>query len=115
MTGIPDQRRFISKDAQTERHRRGSYVNQGQEVAENDPGDIRIIRDVLFTNHREQNFARTVRPACAEHHRVRAHLLDHVHQPNYLRSDELRIPTSLQKLVNVQEFTGTTADAQRSD
>lgn len=115
MTGVPDQGGFFAADAQTEHHRRGQDVVQRQEAAENDPGDIRVVRHVLSADHREQNAARAVRPARAEHHRVRAHLPDHVHQPDHLRGDELRVPAGVQEPVDVQEFAGTTADPQRSD
>lgn len=114
-TGVPDQGRLFAADPQTKHHRRGPDVVQRQEAAENDLGDIRVIRDVLLADHREQNVARAVRPARAEHHRVRAHLPDHVHQPDHLRGDELRVPAGVQEPVDVQEFAGTAADPQRSN
>lgn len=70
---------------------------------------------MLPADHHKQNVARIRRLARAEHHCVRTHLFDHVHQSDYIRGDELRIPTSVQELVDVQKFAGTTANSQGSD
>lgn len=114
-TGFSDKRRLLSEDAQTECHRHRSDVVQGQEAAEDDSGDIRVVRHVLPADHRQQNAAQTGRPARAEHRRVRAHLPHHVHQPDHLRGDELRVPTGVQKPLDVQELTGTAAKPQGCD
>lgn len=110
VTGVPDKRRLVAEDAETERHRSRPDVIEGQEAAENDPGDICVVRHVLPADHHQQNVARTGRPARAQHYRVRSHLPDHVHQSDHLRGHELRIPAGVQEPVDVQEFAGTTAD-----
>lgn len=38
-----------------------------------------------------------------------------MHQPDHLRGDELRVPTGVQKPVDVQELAGTAAEPQGCD
>lgn len=70
---------------------------------------------MLFADHHQQDIARIGRLARAEHHRVRPYLFNNLHQSDHLRGHELRVPTSVQEPVDVQEFSGTTANPQRGD
>jgi hypothetical protein len=100
-TGFPDERRLFSEDPKTKHDWRRQDVFERQKAAKNDSCDIRVVRHVLLANHYKQNVARIGRLARAKHHRVRPHILDHVHQSDHLRGHELGIPTSIQKPTDV--------------
>jgi len=70
---------------------------------------------MLLANHHQQNITRAGRLARAKHNRICPNLFDYVHQSYYLRSHELRVPSSVQEPVDVQKFDGTATDPQRSD
>lgn len=54
-TGVSDEGLGgpVAAHPETEHHRRGPDVVQGQEAAEDDPGDIRIVRHVLPSHHHQ--------------------------------------------------------------